>query len=76
MIEQVSLKNFMCHSSLTIKFCPQVNFIIGQNGSKSSLCMLTTYSCDLNSYAGIVVCMFELCGNKDLLTKETIACSL
>ena len=34
-IEKVSLKNFMCHNRLEVTFGPNVNFIIGRNGSKS-----------------------------------------
>ena len=33
-IEQVSLKNFMCHTRLEFRFGRQVNFLIGRNGSE------------------------------------------
>ena len=35
-IESISLKNFMCHSRLTMKFSSSVNFIVGHNGSGKS----------------------------------------
>ena len=36
-IEKVTLQNFMCHKFLEIGFGSNVNFIIGKNGSMSSL---------------------------------------
>ena len=33
-IERSELKNFMCHRFLELELNPQVNFIIGKNGSK------------------------------------------
>ena len=36
-IEKVSLRNFMCHYRLDVNFGPNVNFIVGHNGSKTSL---------------------------------------
>ena len=33
-IESIELKNFMCHGSLFFQFGPNVNFIVGKNGSK------------------------------------------
>ena len=33
-IERLELKNFMCHRFLELELNPQVNFIIGKNGSK------------------------------------------
>ena len=35
-IESISLRNFMCHSRLTMKFPNSVNFIVGHNGSGKS----------------------------------------
>lgn len=35
-IEKVSLKNFMCHTQLTMTFASNVNFIVGKNGSGKS----------------------------------------
>lgn len=35
-IEEVSMRNFMCHSRLTIPLGPLINFIIGHNGSGKS----------------------------------------
>ena len=32
----LSLKNFMCHKHLQVRLGPQINFIIGHNGSASS----------------------------------------
>lgn len=34
-IVRIRLENFMCHSNLDIEFGDWVNFITGQNGSKS-----------------------------------------
>ena len=33
-IEKVTLVNFMCHTMLEVPLGPNVNFIIGRNGSK------------------------------------------
>ena len=35
-IESISLRNFMCHSRLSIKFSRRINFIVGNNGSGKS----------------------------------------
>ncbi|KDE09053.1 hypothetical protein MVLG_00771 [Microbotryum lychnidis-dioicae p1A1 Lamole] len=35
-IEQVDLYQFMCHTYITIKFGPQMNFLVGHNGSGKS----------------------------------------
>lgn len=35
-IKKVRVENFMCHSNLEIELGQFVNFITGQNGSKSS----------------------------------------
>lgn len=35
-IESISLKNFMCHSRLTLRFTSSVNFVVGHNGSGKS----------------------------------------
>ena len=33
-IEKVQLNNFMCHSRMVVTFSPNVNFVLGRNGSK------------------------------------------
>eukprot|EP00795_Rhopilema_esculentum_P017575 gene17575-9207_t len=38
-IERITLQNFMCHKFLEINFGPNVNFIIGKNGSGKSAIM-------------------------------------
>ncbi|KAG8689608.1 Structural maintenance of chromosomes protein 6 [Ceratobasidium sp. 423] len=35
-IEKIELVNFMCHSRTTVSFGPQINFVIGHNGSGKS----------------------------------------
>ncbi|BGP23866.1 DNA repair protein rad18 [Rhodotorula toruloides] len=35
-IKQVTLQNFMCHAHTTVDFGPQVNFLVGVNGSGKS----------------------------------------
>lgn len=32
-IEEITLVDFMCHKRLTVPLSPNVNFILGQNGS-------------------------------------------
>jgi recombinational DNA repair ATPase RecF len=33
-IENIQLTNFMCHSRMVVSFSPNVNFVLGRNGSK------------------------------------------
>ncbi|CAE6468016.1 unnamed protein product [Rhizoctonia solani] len=35
-IEKIELVNFMCHARTTVQFGPQINFVIGHNGSGKS----------------------------------------
>ncbi|XP_052775286.1 structural maintenance of chromosomes protein 6-like isoform X1 [Mya arenaria] len=35
-IEKIHMRNFMCHPKLTITFGPNINFIVGRNGSGKS----------------------------------------
>jgi recombinational DNA repair ATPase RecF len=35
-VEQLNLVNFMSHENFEMRFCPGVNFIIGENGSGKS----------------------------------------
>ena len=39
-IEKIQLVNFMCHRRLDIELCPNINFVLGRNGSMSTaVCM-------------------------------------
>lgn len=49
-----SLKNFMCHKFLEVKLNPQINFIIGHNGSKYEV--FCTLCCALTSCSRWKVC--------------------
>ncbi|KAG8685281.1 Structural maintenance of chromosomes protein 6, partial [Ceratobasidium sp. 395] len=35
-IDKIEMTNFMCHSRVTVNFGPQINFVIGHNGSGKS----------------------------------------
>jgi len=54
-IESIRLDNFMCHQCLEIDFGPNVNFIVGQNGSGKSAVL-----------TGIAVCL----GSKTTFTNR------
>ena len=49
-IQRISLKNFMCHDSFELELGPQMNFIIGRNGSGKSA-ILTGISVGLGAKA-------------------------
>eukprot|EP00727_Mastigamoeba_balamuthi_P014327 m51a1_g9519 putative structural maintenance of chromosomes protein 6-like (1133) ;mRNA; f:748137-752408 len=44
-IEKVELENFMCHRYLEIEFCPNVNFLVGDNGSGKSAVLVGIAMC-------------------------------
>jgi hypothetical protein len=46
LIKNIYLENFMCHPKLSVDFCPNVNFINGENGSGKSAIL-----------AGIQICL-------------------
>ena len=43
-LEKVELFDFMCHKHLELNLSPNVNFILGRNGSKSQ-CNFTHHFC-------------------------------
>ncbi|ODV94576.1 hypothetical protein PACTADRAFT_81147 [Pachysolen tannophilus NRRL Y-2460] len=49
-IEKIELTNFMCHDHFEVEFGPQINFIIGHNGSGKSA-ILTAISVGLGAKA-------------------------
>ena len=47
-IEMITLQNFMCHGHLELRFGPNINFIIGSNGSMSFFYFIFLSNQDLN----------------------------
>eukprot|EP01102_Stenamoeba_stenopodia_P023199 TRINITY_DN9919_c0_g2_i3.p1 TRINITY_DN9919_c0_g2~~TRINITY_DN9919_c0_g2_i3.p1 ORF type:complete len:1137 (+),score=245.74 TRINITY_DN9919_c0_g2_i3:152-3562(+) len=68
-LEKVTLINFMCHKHLEVKFGPNVNFIIGRNGSGKSA-VLVALTIGLGAKTG-----FSGRGHKlaDLINKKASA---
>jgi len=44
-LESLFCTNFMCHKKLEVKFGPQINFIIGHNGSGKSAVLTAVTLC-------------------------------
>eukprot|EP01103_Thecamoeba_quadrilineata_P019374 TRINITY_DN7816_c0_g1_i1.p1 TRINITY_DN7816_c0_g1~~TRINITY_DN7816_c0_g1_i1.p1 ORF type:complete len:1068 (+),score=278.16 TRINITY_DN7816_c0_g1_i1:24-3206(+) len=44
-IEKINLENFMCHANLEMKFGPNVNFLVGLNGSGKSAILVALTIC-------------------------------
>ncbi|EKE41448.1 structural maintenance of chromosomes protein [Entamoeba nuttalli P19] len=44
-IERIELENFMCHKHLILDLSPQVNFIVGENGSGKSAILVALAIC-------------------------------
>ena len=44
-IEKIRLQNFMCHKHLEIRMGPNINFLVGQNGSGKSAVLVAITIC-------------------------------